>query len=148
MMVEWMSKEERLLTPTAFADYLVGRVMRATGSDRVAALYVAACGPYPRMRHVDSWPVMAQHYNGPYPIVAHPPCGPWGKLRWNCKYQDESLGRIAINQVHLFGGIVEQPLGSILFRDYGRPGAVIEKVYQSRWGHRADKATLLYVVLP
>jgi hypothetical protein len=62
----------------------------------VAALYVDARGPYPRIAsgdysgavrtgvwHVDVWDVTrdARQYDGPHPIVAHPPCKHWGRLR-------------------------------------------------------------------
>lgn len=86
----------------------------------------------------------ARTYNGPYPIVAHPPCGPWGKLAWSSR---ESIidGITAIRMVHRFGGIVEQPLGSQLFAEYGRDGTVV-RVNQSDYGHQSLKPTLLYLV--
>jgi hypothetical protein len=48
----------------------------------VAALYVDALGCYPRMAGVDAWDVTrdARLYAGPWPVVAHPPCGSWGLM--------------------------------------------------------------------
>lgn len=139
-----MGRRERRLTPPLFATWLVGRLRQYTQSVRVAALYVDVRGPYPRMADVQCWPLWAEAYTGPWPVVAHPPCGPWGLLSWNCRHQDSGLGILAIEQVHRYGGVVEQPEGSRLFREHGRRGAVVEKVYQRHWGHRAAKPTLLY----
>jgi hypothetical protein len=49
----------------------------------VAALYVDPRGPYASMPGVDPWDVErdARTYAGPYPVVAHPPCGSWGRFR-------------------------------------------------------------------
>jgi hypothetical protein len=49
----------------------------------VAALYIDPRGPYPKMPVVDCWDETrdADRYAGAAPIVAHPPCGPWGALR-------------------------------------------------------------------
>lgn len=49
----------------------------------VAALYVDPRGPYPKMLGVECWDEArdARTYAGPHPVVAHPPCGPWGRLR-------------------------------------------------------------------
>jgi hypothetical protein len=145
--VETQSKRQRLLTPAPFAAYLVGRVREATGFARVAALYTHPGGPYSDLPDVETYPLWAQYYRGPWPVICHPPCGPWGKLKWRCFRQDASLGLLAIAQAHAFGGVVEQPLGSTLFRDYGRPGARVEKVRQGDYGYPCEKWTLLYFVL-
>jgi hypothetical protein len=139
-----MSKLERELTPLGFAQYLVGQVMCRTGSPKVTVLYANMASFYREMLNVEVWPVLAQFYVGPYPVICHPPCGPWGKFKWRCKHQDASLGPLAIKQAHRFGGVVEQPLGSTLFRDHGWIGSTVTRVKQCDYGHRAEKATLLY----
>lgn len=62
----------------------------------VAALYIDPRGPYPRIRQcaecgdsmIDCWDALrdARQYEGPHPVVAHPPCGPWGRLRHLATY--------------------------------------------------------------
>jgi hypothetical protein len=142
--VEWQGKDQRKLTPMEFALHLVNEVRIATGSIRVAALFTHIRGPYARIANVDSWPIFAQAYAGPYPVVCHPPCGPWGKFKWRCKHEDKTLGILAIDHVHRWGGVVEQPLGSTLFRDHGRPGARLTRCNQQDYGHQCLKQTLLY----
>lgn len=48
----------------------------------VAALYVERGGPYFDMPDVDPWDKErdARLYDGPHPVVAHPPCARWCKL--------------------------------------------------------------------
>ena len=49
----------------------------------IAALYIDPRGCYPSMPGVDTWDESrdADNYAGPWPVVAHPPCGPWSALR-------------------------------------------------------------------
>lgn len=127
----------------------------------VAALYVDPMGPYSRMAtEVFDAERDATTYQGPLPVVAHPPCGPWGKLAWRCKHQDPYLGLLAVEQVRTFGGVLEHPVGSRLFKEAGIPlgdlndpwrpvdefGGYTWRVRQVDWGHRAEKDTLLYIV--
>ena len=143
---ELQGSKTRHLTPWRFAELLVSRVREAFSVRTVAALYVDLNGVYTRMDDVEYWGVSAEHYAGPHPIVAHPPCGPWGKCRTLCKYQRAQCGIEAIELVHRWGGVIEHPVGSTLFRDHGRVGAVIEQVDQHDWGHKIHKPTLLYWV--
>ncbi len=46
--------------------------------------------------------------------------------------------------VHRVGGVVEQPVGSSLFRELGQDGLVLE-IDQGDFGHAARKPTLLYL---
>jgi hypothetical protein len=89
---------------------------------RVAALYVdSARGAYVGLPGVDVWgwatrdgqqiDAFAEHrdarlYAGPYPVVAHPPCGPWGRFRWNYLggEGDAMAGVHAVDQVRTWGG--------------------------------------------
>lgn len=122
----------------------------------VAALYVDPKGPYFSMAGVECWDESrdARAYSGPHPVVAHPPCGPWGKLS-HFSRQDNSGGPAAVAAVRRYGGILEHPLGSKLWERCGmpRPGCGMDEygghtvtVDQCAYGHCTRKATLLYIV--
>lgn len=123
----------------------------------VAALFVDPRGPYPKMPGVECWDEArdARLYAGPHPVVAHPPCGPWGRLRHLCSRQDATCAPIAVGIVREFGGVLEHPAWSRLFDHCGlpRPGELPDAwggrtfaVSQVDWGHVARKRTWLYVV--
>lgn len=123
----------------------------------VAALYIDPRGPYPKMPGVECWDEArdARLYDGPHPVVAHPPCGPWGRLKFLCTKQDPSCGPRAVEQVRAFGGALEHPCGSQLWKHCGlpRPGAPSDsfggftiECRQVSWGHCCAKPTLVYLV--
>lgn len=122
----------------------------------MVALYVDPRGPYPGL--VAEWydeTRDARTYAGPLPVVAHPPCGPWGRLRHLSRKQDPTCGPRAVDQVRAFGGVLEHPADSRLFDACGmpRPGELPDawggrtyRVDQCDFGHVARKPTWLYVV--
>jgi hypothetical protein len=123
----------------------------------VAALYIDPRGPYPSMPYVECWDESrdAKLYSGLGPVVAHPPCGPWSKLRHLCTKQDPECGLVAVRQVQALGGVLEHPEYSSLFDYMGlpKPGDATDhhggRTYLARqvwWGHQCDKPTWLYVV--
>jgi hypothetical protein len=123
----------------------------------IAALYIDPRGPYPKMEGVDCWDESrdARLYDGPHPVVAHPPCGPWSKLRHLCKEQTADCGTIAIGHVLRWGGVLEHPAHSLLWRDRGLPppghgstdGHInCVELNQVSWGHPCAKPTWLLCV--
>lgn len=147
MKVENMSRRQRLSTPLPFAMYLLAGVLKRYGCTRVAVLWAMPRSNYGQLfPWVQLWTERndALSYQGPYPIIAHPPCGCWGKYKAICKH-DRRHGIAAMEMVHEYGGVVEQPLGSILFHEHG-DGRQLERVNQCDYGHAAQKATLLYWV--
>jgi hypothetical protein len=98
----------------------------------------------------------ARTWPGGSPVVAHPPCRAWGRLRQFAKPREDEKGLAlwAIDQVRRFGGVLEHPEGSTLWPTAGlpAPGARDEfggwtlGIHQHEFGHRAEKATLLYIV--
>src|ERR1700730_1052110 len=103
--------------------------MQRTRSDSFscAALYIDPRGPYPALLGPDRcWDETrdARTYAGPWPVVAHPPCGPWGRLKFLCTKQDASCGPAAVEAVRRFGGVLEHPHGSQLwpFANLPEPG--------------------------
>ena len=122
----------------------------------VVALYIDPRGPYPTLLGADAcWDQSrdATKYEGPQPVVAHPPCGSWGALAHLYKQNDSACGPRAVEQVRLLGGVLEHPARSRLWAACGLPlpghsdwrGFTIE-VEQVSWGHVARKKTWLYLV--
>jgi hypothetical protein len=123
----------------------------------VAALYVDPRGPYPKMPGVECWDEArdARNYQGPHPVVAHPPCGPWGDMRHLCKHQPSDLAPRAVGQVQCWGGVLEHPKRSRLWaalelplpgEPCDRAGGYTVEVEQVDWGHKCRKPTWLYIV--
>jgi hypothetical protein len=123
----------------------------------VAVLYVDPRGVYPTLPGVECWGEArdARFYPGPHPVVAHPPYGPWGKLRHLCTRQDPICAHRALEDVQTWGGVLEHPEHSQLWNYYElpAPGDVADHyggrtyvVDQCDWGHCCRKRTWLYVV--
>ena len=132
---------------------------------RVAALYVQSYGIYYGIPDVTPWSVKkdATRYQGPWPVVAHPPCTRWCRLaglvqkRWGHKVGDDGgTFAHALEQVRRWGGVLEHPAFSKAWDAYGLPkpdsnggwtegaGGYSCYVEQGRYGHLAKKATWLF----
>jgi hypothetical protein len=95
-------------------------------------------------------------YQGPHPVVAHPPCRTWGTLSHLFEHPpgERSLAPWAVEQVRKFGGVLEHPAKSRLWPELGLPvigerdefGGWTLAIHQSDFGHRAQKKTRLYIV--
>lgn len=146
------------------AEGLAARQAREGGSV-IAALYVAKNGAYFGLEQVDPWDEArdARLYDGPWPVVAHPPCSRWCRLaglveaRWGHKKGDDGgCFESALRAVRTWGGVLEHPAYTDAFAAYGLPfprpgswqrtlcGGWVTHVEQGRYGHRAKKATWLY----
>jgi hypothetical protein len=98
----------------------------------------------------------ARTFPGGVPVVAHPPCRAWGALRHFAKPLpgERDLAVWAVDQVRKWGGVLEHPLASRLWPWCGLPapgfrdrfGGFTLPIDQDWFGHRAQKATRLYVV--
>lgn len=113
---------------------------RSSTRRRVAALYVDPEGPYSRFGdRVDVWDASrdARRYAGPHPVVAHPPCGPWGRFWW--RYRGGEGGAdcaiAAVEAVRRYGGVLEHPAESGLWGRATRRQAHL-KVRDSRESER------------
>ena len=140
----------------------------------ISALYVQTNGCYFNLDGVDPWDEAkdAREYNGPYPVVAHPPCQRWGKF-WagqplfikqtgirKVKGDDNGCFEAALNSIRKWGGILEHPWQSHAWPHFNlevpkRTGGWIKAdeyggytccVEQGKYGHYARKPTLLYAV--
>lgn len=142
---------------------------------QIAALYVVAGGPYFGIDGVEPWAEErdARRYIGPYPVVAHPPCGPWGayakaepesKARGPLVGHDGGCFAAALASVRMFGGVIEHPQGSkawdffnlpkppsqgwqrSLFGNHTAGQEWVCCVEQGHYGHPARKPTWLYLI--
>lgn len=125
---------------------------------QVAVLFARQDSVYKRLPQCDVYDMDrdARTYDGPLPVVAHPPCRAWGRLRRfaNPRPDERNLARLAVALVREFGGVLEHPAGSLLWKSQRLPapgthdlwgGHTIEAP-QQWWGHRAEKLTWFYVV--
>lgn len=143
----------------------------------IAALYVQDRGAYFGRPDVDPWPESrdARLYDGPWPVVAHPPCASWGRYakptpqstaRGPLLGDDAGCFRAALAAVERFGGVLEHPRDTKAWchplagtdtrplpvpaargwtRSLVRPGWSC-LVDQGHYGHVAQKPTWLYYV--
>lgn len=124
----------------------------------VAVLFARADSHYKQMDGVEVYDMErdARTYDGPWPVVAHPPCRAWGRLRTfaNPRPDERNLARLAVALVREFGGVLEHPDSSTLWAAQRLPepgqvdafGGWTLGISQHWWGHRAEKLTRLYIV--
>lgn len=125
----------------------------------VAALFVRADSVYKSLPGVEAWDMErdARSWPGGTPLVAHPPCRAWGRLRQFAKPRDDEkdLARFAVANIRKWGGVLEHPAESSLWGDQLLPfpgrapdqyGGWTMALDQFHFGHRAEKSTWLYIV--
>lgn len=124
----------------------------------VAVLFARSDSHYKAVPGCDVWDAErdALKWPGGSRVIAHPPCRGWGRLRHFAKPLpgELDLARYAVRQVRRYGGVLEHPVATLLWPDQRLPapgqrdnfGGWTLPVWQSWFGHRADKATLLYIV--
>lgn len=125
---------------------------------QVAALFVRADSIYKTLPDVDAWDIErdARAWPGGCPVIAHPPCRAWGAFSMFAKPRpgERELATWAVDRVREWGGVLEHPVRSRLWPEYGLPepgerdkfGGWTLPIYQHWWGHRAQKSTRLYIV--
>lgn len=135
----------------------------------VAALFVDPQGTYADAPGIDVWGEErdARRYNGPWPVVAHPPCQRWSVLaglvesRYGyARGDDGGCFASALLAVRTFGGVLEHPAKSAAWREYALPkpvrgGGWVSALGDPGWscwvdqgwyGHPLKKPTWLYAV--
>lgn len=125
----------------------------------VSALFCRADSNYFDIQNVDVWTAErnARKWPGGGQVIAHPPCRQWGRLRhFACGDEYEKQHALwSVEQVREWGGVLEHPAWSSLWRSAKLPlpgrkkdafGGWTLPVNQNWWGHRAEKATWLYIV--
>lgn len=125
----------------------------------VAVLFARSDSIYKTLPECDVYDIDrdARTYRGTLPVIAHPPCRGWGRLRHFAKPRpdEKALALYAVQQVRARGGVLEHPEYSTLWEaaDLPLPGEGSDEwggwtlpVPQFWFGHRAMKWTWLYIV--
>lgn len=134
----------------------------------IAALFVDGKGCYAGLPDVEVWDVQrdARKYDGPWPVVAHPPCQLWTNFaalnfkryggEHNRPGNDGGCFADALAAVRASGGVLEHPAFSKAWPTFGlvRPAQegwmrtgtreFVCEVWQSAYGHAARKRTWLF----
>lgn len=142
---------------------------------KVAALFVEKGGVYFGLPSVEPWDESrdARTYDGPDPVVAHPPCHLWVNLaalnykRWGGEHNrpgnDRGAFKSAVASVERCHGVLEHPAHSRAWERHGLKKPKLQgwnlawrrldgtqgwvcEVWQSAYGHKARKRTWLYYV--
>lgn len=137
----------------------------------IAALYVQTNGVYFGLDDVDPWDEArdARLYEGPWPVVAHPPCARWCMLApLNASMHahlpvgdDGGTFAAALDAVRRFGGVLEHPAYSYAWPAFHLPrprrggwtqtlldDGWVTEVSQAAYGTPVRKRTWLYYVGP
>jgi hypothetical protein len=124
----------------------------------VAVLFARQDSVYKTLPDLDVYDSVrdARTWLGGCPVIAHPPCRAWGRLRSfaNPRPDEKELAFFALDAVRKNGGVLEHPKGSTLWDVASLPlpgsfdefGGFTFPVFQNAFGHRAEKPTLLFIV--
>lgn len=134
-------------------------VASTDGLARVAVLFARADSHYKALPGCEVYDATrdARTYDGPWPVVAHPPCRAWATLRHHAlpRPDERNLARLAVALVREFGGVLEHPAHSKAWGAFGllKPtagagwqradGYAVCYVEQGHYGHASRKPTWL-----
>lgn len=121
-------------------------------------LFVREDSIYKTFSCCDAWDIErdALRFKGKQPIIAHPPCRAWGSLSYFAKPREgeRELAIWVVGKIRENGGVLEHPERSKLWPEMKLPnsgerdgfGGWTLKLPQFWFGHKANKATRLYIV--
>lgn len=125
--------------------------------ESVAVLFAREDSVYKTMPGCDVYDIDrdARSFAGGRSVVAHPPCRGWSKLRAFARPApgEVELAPWAIEQVRVWGGVLEHPAASALWKHCDLPqrgrrdsyGGWTLVIDQDWFGHKAEKRTALYI---
>lgn len=125
---------------------------------QVAVLFCHRRSPYKSIQGCDCYDEQrdALTYNGHLPVIAHPPCRMWSRARRRSlpvNEAEQALAPWAVAVVRRCGGVLEHPFCSRLWDHCQLPApgsrdrwGFTVQLDQAWFGHRAEKATWLYIV--
>ncbi len=110
---------------------------------------ISGCDVFDSVRDALTW-------GGGCSVVAHPPCRLWSRMRHfsTAPESEKDLAIWSIQQVRKWGGVLEHPAYSTLWKSENLPqvgkkdsfGGWTLSLPQFWFGHRANKPTWLYIV--
>ncbi len=124
----------------------------------IAVLFARKDSVYKDFPECDVWDEQrdARRWPGGAPVVAHPPCAQWSRLYRFARPDpiQKALAPWAIEQVRKYGGVLEHPYASRLWKELDLPlgskrdewGGFTVAIPQWWFGHPANKATWFYIV--
>jgi len=127
-------------------------------NEQIAVLFARTDSIYKQIPNIDVWDISrdARKWDGGCSLIAHPPCRAWASLRHCAKPRvgEKDLAILAIKQIREYGGVLEHPYLSTLWKIAGLPepndtdeyGGWTLIIDQNWFGHRARKRTRLYIV--
>jgi len=133
----------------------------------ITVLFAETNGVYFNIPNIEPWDIKrdARLYTGNNPVIAHPPCQLWGKMavinykryggEHNRPGNDHGCFESALDNVNRCGGVLEHPQSSYAWERYGLTKPIKNQwtksdfgwtcvIWQSAYGHLANKATWLY----
>lgn len=124
--------------------------------NKTAVLYCEPGSIYHQL-NCDVWDEKrnALTFNRPEPIIAHPPCRLWSRLHHFSKAPkcEKLMAITAMMHIRKYGGVLEHPAGSHLFRTMScnmngkidKYGGFLRSINQKWYGYKAEKRTYLYI---
>lgn len=124
----------------------------------IAVLFARKDSIYKTMPGLDVFDIErdARTFSGGMPVIAHPPCRAWGGFAFRAKPRpgEKDLAPFAVDVIRANGGVLEHPASSKLWPHCGLPdpgkfdkyGGWTLTIHQHTFGHRAEKATRLYII--
>lgn len=115
---------------------------------KVAALCVLKNSVYKQIDDVECYDKDRDAYNfqGGMPVIAHPPCAQWSRMRSFAKDdpKEKELARLCYLWIKKEGGVLEHPQGSLLWKSIDLTGGRLYSVDQNWFGFPARKRTYLW----
>lgn len=114
----------------------------------ISVLCTHAKSNYKSIPGLDLWPDPRNAYNfsGDNPVIAHPPCAQWSRMKNFARInkEEKDLAVFCWEKVLQNGGIFEHPAGSSFFNYVAADRKNMLSVNQSWWGFPCTKRTYLY----
>jgi hypothetical protein len=132
--------------------------MKSNTFEKIPVLFVQKKSNYKTIDSFDCYDEDrdALTYVGDTPVIAHPPCRLFSRLRKlsTADNNEKLLAYFAVDLIRKNGGVLEHPMGSLLWKEKDLPlpgnvdkyGGFTVQINQSWFGFPTPKQTYLYIV--